>query len=70
MRSAQLDYNVGILDSPIVDSTAGMVYAFVGDDGSANCAASGVSGPCAASSVPRRLHRQCHGHGSCCRTGL
>jgi hypothetical protein len=47
VRSAQLDYNVGILDSPIVDSTAGMVYAFVGDDGSANCAASGVSGPCA-----------------------
>jgi len=36
-QSAQLDYNVGILDSPIVDSTIGSVYVFVGDDGSTNC---------------------------------
>jgi hypothetical protein len=47
VKSAQLDYNVGILDSPIVDSTTGMVYAFVGDDGSANCTANGFAGPCA-----------------------
>ncbi len=43
VKSAQLDYNVGVLDSPIVDSTAGEVYAFAGDDGSANCS----GGPCA-----------------------
>ncbi|MGA6985797.1 MAG: hypothetical protein WBZ01_07085 [Terriglobales bacterium] len=44
-KSKQLDYNLGILDSPIVDSNAGMVYVFAGDDGSANCAG---STPCAA----------------------
>jgi hypothetical protein len=33
VKSAQLDYNIGILDSPIVDSTTGQVYVFVGDDG-------------------------------------
>ena len=43
-RSAQLDSNLGIYDSPIVDSSAGMVYAFVGADDSTNCS----SGPCAA----------------------
>jgi hypothetical protein len=43
-RSAQLDYNLGIYDGPIVDSSAGMVYAFVGADNSTNCS----SGPCAA----------------------
>jgi hypothetical protein len=43
-RSAQLDYNLGIYDGPLVDSSAGTVYAFVGDDGSSNCS----SGPCAA----------------------
>ena len=43
--SAQLDYNMGILDGPIVDSTAGEVYVFAGDDGSTNCA---TSTPCAA----------------------
>ena len=42
--SAQLDYNVGILDSPIVDPSTEMVYVFAGDDGSANCS----GGPCAA----------------------
>ena len=44
VQSAQLDYNSGIYDSPVVDSSAGTVYAFVGDDGSSNCS----SGPCAA----------------------
>jgi len=48
-KSAQLDYNDGIIDSPIVDSSAGYVYAFVGDDGSTACAVPGSStnGPCA-----------------------
>ena len=32
VRSAQLDYNDGIIDSPILDSAAGMVYIFVGAD--------------------------------------
>jgi hypothetical protein len=45
-KSAQLDYNNGILDGPIVDSTTGEVYVFAGDDGSSNCAASTT--PCAA----------------------
>jgi hypothetical protein len=44
VQSAQLDYNLGIYDSPIVDSSAGKVYAFVGADNSTNC----LSGPCAA----------------------
>jgi hypothetical protein len=44
VQSAQLDYGFGILDGPIVDSSAGMVYAFVGADHSTNCS----SGPCAA----------------------
>jgi hypothetical protein len=44
VRSAQLDYNFGIQDGPIVDSNAGMVYAFVGADNSTSCS----SGPCAA----------------------
>jgi hypothetical protein len=44
-RSAQLDYNSGILDGPIVDSTTEEVFAFAGDDGSSSCAA---STPCAA----------------------
>jgi hypothetical protein len=44
--SAQLDYNIGILDSPIVDPNAERVYVFVGDDGSTNCASS--TAPCAA----------------------
>lgn len=43
VASEQLDYNIGIFDSPIVDSTAGIVYAFVGDDGTTNCS----GGPCA-----------------------
>lgn len=47
VQSGQLDYNVGVLDSPIVDSTTGMVYVFVGDDGTTNCTANGFPGPCA-----------------------
>ena len=43
-KSAQLDYNLGILDSPIVDSAAGRVYTWAGADHSTNCS----SGPCAA----------------------
>ena len=43
-QSAHLDYNYGIYDAPLVDSTAGIVYAFVGADNSTNCS----SGPCAA----------------------
>ncbi len=43
-RSAQLDYNLGIYDAPIVDSSAGMVYAFAGADNSTSCS----NGPCAA----------------------
>ncbi len=44
-KSAQLDFNSGILDGTIVDSTTEEVYVFVGDDGSSNCTA---STPCAA----------------------
>ncbi len=33
VKSAQLDYNIGILDSPILDPTTENVYVFVGDDG-------------------------------------
>jgi hypothetical protein len=44
-KSAQLDANAGILDAPNVDSTTGQVFAFVGDDGTTNCAS---STPCAA----------------------
>jgi hypothetical protein len=44
-KSAQLDANAGILDSPIVDSATGEVFAFIGDDGTTNCAS---STPCAA----------------------
>ena len=44
VQSADLDKNIGILDSPIVDSSAGEVYVFVGDDGSTACSG---STPCA-----------------------
>lgn len=43
-QSAQLDYNLGIYDGPVVDPSAGEVYAFVGADNSTACS----SGPCAA----------------------
>ena len=44
--SSQLDFGVGFVDGPIVDSTAGKVYAFASNDGTTNCA-SGL-GPCSA----------------------
>lgn len=49
VKSAELDYNNGIIDSPIVDSNAGMVYAFAGQDNSTSCPITGSStgGPCA-----------------------
>jgi hypothetical protein len=43
-QSAQLDYNFGLYDGPVVDSAAGMVYAFAGADDSTNCS----GGPCSA----------------------
>ncbi len=49
IKSAELDFNIGILDGPLVDSSAGMVYAFVGDDGSTNCTVSSITAfPCSA----------------------
>ncbi len=39
-RSAQLDYNFGIMDGPVIDSSAREVYVFAGDDGSTICTAS------------------------------
>jgi hypothetical protein len=44
-KTVQLDANAGILDGPLVDSTTGQVFAFIGDDGTTNCAS---STPCAA----------------------
>jgi hypothetical protein len=35
--SGQLDHGTGIVDSPEVDSTAGLVYVFASSDGTANC---------------------------------
>jgi hypothetical protein len=40
---AQLDYQYGIVDSPIVDPTTGQVFTFVGADNTTACS----SGPCA-----------------------
>jgi hypothetical protein len=42
-QSAQLDYQYGIVDSPIVDPTTAQVYAFAGADNTTACS----SGPCA-----------------------
>jgi len=48
VQSAQLDYNLGIYDSPIVDSTTGEVYAFVGADSEIGSTTScGTATPCA-----------------------
>jgi hypothetical protein len=50
IETAQLDYNDGIIDSPILDSSAGMVYAFVGQDNNATTTcniSSGAVVPCA-----------------------
>jgi outer membrane protein assembly factor BamB len=35
--SSVLDVSNGVYDAPLVDSSAGMVYAFAGDDGSGDC---------------------------------
>jgi len=43
VQSHQLDYQYGIVDSPIVDPTTGQVFAFVGADSTTACS----SGPCA-----------------------
>jgi hypothetical protein len=37
-KSGQLDFGVGIVEGPVVDSTAGVVYVFASSDGTANCA--------------------------------
>jgi hypothetical protein len=37
--SAQLDFGVGIVEGPIVDSSNGLVYVFASSDGSAACTA-------------------------------
>jgi len=44
-KTVQLDYNDGIIDSPILDASAGDLYVFAGQDNSTSCA---NSGPCAA----------------------
>src|SRR5580658_7116996 len=43
LKSAQLDYQYGIVDSPIVDPTTAQVFAYVGADNTTACS----SGPCA-----------------------
>jgi hypothetical protein len=42
--SGQIDFGTGVVAAPIVDSTAGKVYAFSSDDNSTNCVG---SRPCA-----------------------
>lgn len=44
VQSGRLDFNAGIVDAPLLDLTAGMVYLFVGADSNVNSAAS----PCGA----------------------
>jgi len=36
-QSGQLDFGVGITEGPVVDSTAGLVYVFSSEDGTAGC---------------------------------
>jgi len=43
VKSAQLDYQYGIVDSPIVDPTTGQLFAYIGADNTTACS----SGPCA-----------------------
>lgn len=43
-QSKQVDFGVGLVSGPIVDSTAGKVYVFSSSDGTTNCAGS----PCTA----------------------
>jgi Ice-binding-like len=45
-RSAQLDFGVGFVQGPIVDSTAGLVYVFASSDDSGTCSGGTVN--CAA----------------------
>ena len=48
-KSNRLDYNFGIVESPVVDSAAGMAYVFVGADGPAGSpSACGSTVPCSA----------------------
>ncbi len=42
--SGQLDFGVGLVSGPIVDSTSGLVYAFASNNGTTNC--TGGTGPC------------------------
>lgn len=46
ITSAQLDFGVGIVAGPIVDSAGGHVYVFASNDGSTNC--NGGIDPCSA----------------------
>ncbi|MHB8216526.1 MAG: hypothetical protein ACYDDS_10645 [Candidatus Sulfotelmatobacter sp.] len=45
-QSGQLDFGVGIVEGPIVDSSDGFVYVFASSDGTANC--SGGTSACSA----------------------
>jgi hypothetical protein len=45
-QSGELDFGVGIVEGPIVDSTNGFVYVFASSDGSTNCDFGAV--PCSA----------------------
>lgn len=36
-QSGQLDFGVGIVEGPVVDSTSGLVYVFASDGGAGNC---------------------------------
>jgi hypothetical protein len=38
ISSGRLDFGAGLVQGPIVDSTAGLVYVFASSDGSGNCA--------------------------------
>jgi len=40
VNSAQLEFALGLVAAPIVDSTAGKVWVFISNDGSINCAGS------------------------------
>jgi hypothetical protein len=51
IQSAQLDHRTGVVAAPIVDSTAGKIYAFATSDGSTACA----GGPCSAVYVMNRV---------------
>jgi hypothetical protein len=37
-KSGELDFGVGVVEGPVVDSTAGLVYVFASSDGTSNCA--------------------------------